>query len=176
MPNNIILMADDDPDDRLFTYEASAENHFGECLHYVEDGEELLDYLYHRGKYRKEHASVPDGTSPQRGTQAGQLAPDQDPAPRPSIILLDLNMPKVNGLEVLKRLKADPELRTIPIIVMTTSSAEEDLLRSYDLGASSFISKPTTFEKLVAVMRSLEEYWFKTVKLLLWVEESNLKA
>lgn len=170
MPNNIILIAEDDPDDRLLTYEASceidrmnyspgtfrAENHFSECLRYVEDGEELLDYLYHRGKYRKDQ-------------------PDQDPAPRPSIILLDLNMPKVNGREVLKRLKDDPELHMIPIIVMTTSRAEEDLLRSYYLGANSFISKPTTFGELVAVMKGLKVYWFETVKLPAWVEKSNLK-
>lgn len=146
MHTDIILMADDDPDDRLFTYEALAENHFAENLRCVEDGEELLDYLYRRGKYRRDSAS---GVS----------------APRPSIILLDLNMPKVNGREALKQLKADPVFCAIPVIVMTTSNAEEDLLRSYNLGANSFISKPMTFWKLVAVMKTLKEYWFHTVKL-----------
>jgi CheY-like chemotaxis protein len=137
-----ILMADDDPDDRLFAKEALQESRLANGLHFVEDGEELMDYLSQRGAY------------------AGPAA-----APPPGLILLDLNMPRKDGREALEEIKADPDLRRIPVVVLTTSKAEEDILRSYDLGASSFIIKPVTFESLVDVMKTLARYWFEIVEL-----------
>jgi CheY-like chemotaxis protein len=138
----VILMADDDPDDRELTREALAESHLANELRFVRDGVELMDYLLHRGAYR-------DGAS----------------APRPGVILLDLNMPRKDGREALREIKADPELRAIPVVVLTTSRAEEDIARSYELGANSFISKPVTFEGLVSVVRGLGQYWFDIVEL-----------
>ncbi len=138
----VILMADDDADDRELTKDALAESRLVNDLHFVEDGTELLDYLHQRGVYGK----------------AGS-------APRPGVILLDLNMPRKDGREALREIKADPNLRTIPIVVLTTSKAEEDIARSYDLGANSFISKPVTFEGLVEVVRGLGKYWFDIVEL-----------
>ncbi|NEQ69681.1 MAG: response regulator [Symploca sp. SIO1B1] len=135
-------MADDDPDDCMLAKEALAETCLANELYFVSDGEELLDYLYHRGKY----------------AQLGS-------APRPGLILLDLNMPKKDGREALKEIKADPNLRYIPIVVLTTSKAEEDIHRSYDLGANSFIVKPVTFSSLVEVMKTLRKYWFEIVEL-----------
>lgn len=137
-----ILMADDDPDDCLLAREALAESRLANDLHFVSDGEELMDYLYQRGKY-----SVPGS------------------APRPSLILLDLNMPKKDGREVLNELKSDPHLRQIPVLVLTTSQAEEDILRSYYLGANSYITKPVTFSSLIEVMQTLSKYWFEIVEL-----------
>ena len=137
-----ILMADDDADDRAMTKEALEENRLTNPLHFVEDGEALMDYLYRRGRF------------------AGPLA-----APTPGLILLDLNMPKKDGREALAEIKADPGLRRIPVIVLTTSKAEEDIFRSYDLGASSFITKPVTFEGLVQCIRTLGDYWFELVAL-----------
>ena len=137
-----ILMADDDPDDCMLAKEALVESRLANDLRFVSDGEELLDYLHHRGKY----------------TQLGS-------APRPGLILLDLNMPKKDGREALKEIKADPNLRYIPIVVLTTSKAEEDIHRSYDLGANSFIVKPVTFSSLVEVMKTLRKYWFEIVEL-----------
>jgi CheY-like chemotaxis protein len=137
-----ILMADDDPDDRMLAQEAWEENRLANDLHFVEDGEELMDYLHRRGEYT--HLAV---------------------APLPGLILLDLNMPKKDGREAFREIKADPHLRRIPIVVLTTSKAEEDILRSYDLGANSFIIKPVTFEALVEVTRTLAKYWFQIVEL-----------
>lgn len=137
----VILMADDDADDRAFTKAALDESRIVNDLHFVEDGEMLMDYLHQRGAF------------------AAPVA-----APRPSLILLDLNMPKKDGREALAEIKSDAELRRIPIVVLTTSKAEEDVLRSYDLGANSFISKPVTFGGLVAVMRELGRYWFEIVE------------
>jgi CheY-like chemotaxis protein len=138
----VILMADDDEDDRLMAKEAFAEvkliNHF----HMVENGEELMDYLRRKGKYA-----------------------DPSISPRPGLILLDLNMPKKDGRQALAEIKADPSLRQIPIVVLTTSKAEEDILRSYDLGVNSFIAKPVTFEQLVVIMKTLTKYWFEIVEL-----------
>ncbi len=136
-----ILIADDDPDDRLLTKEALEENRLANDLHFVENGEELIDYLRQQGKY-----------SPTT-------------APRPGLILLDLNMPKLDGREALKILKEDPALKKIPVVVLTTSEAEEDILKSYDLGVNSFITKPVTFERLVSVIRKLGDYWFGIVEL-----------
>jgi CheY-like chemotaxis protein len=138
----VILMADDDADDRELTKEALTESRLANDLHFVEDGAELLDYLHQRGAYSKPGS-----------------------APRPGVILLDLNMPRKDGREALREIKADPNLRTIPIVVLTTSKAEEDIARSYDLGANSFISKPVTFEGLVEVVRGLGKYWFDIVEL-----------
>ena len=138
----VILMAEDDSDDRLLIRDAMAETGWRGDLRFVEDGEELLDYLRHRGKY----SSPAD-------------------APRPGVILLDLNMPKKDGREVMGEIKADPELRRIPVVVLTTSKADTDIARMYDLGASSFIAKPIHFDALVNVMRTLGQYWFSTVEL-----------
>src|SRR6266404_7356874 len=137
----VILMADDDADDRLLAQDALAECRLANDLHFVENGEELLDYLHHRGKYA------------------------QSTSPRPGLILLDLNMPRKDGREALREIKADPDLRRIPVVVLTTSKADTDVARLYDLGANSFITKPFQFEALVGVMRVLGQYWFKTVSL-----------
>ena len=137
-----ILMADDDEDDRLMTKEALEEARLKNDLRFVEDGEELMNYLRHQGEYT-----------------------DDEKAPRPGLILLDLNMPRKDGREALKEIKADPELRRIPIIVLTTSKAEEDILRTYDLGVNSFITKPVSFDGLVEVMKSLALYWLEIVEL-----------
>ena len=138
----MILMADDDADDRMLAKEALEESRVINDLRFVEDGEALMDYLCRRGKYA-----------------------DEDASPRPGLILLDLNMPKKDGREALKEIKDDPELRRIPIVVMTTSQAEEDIFRSYDLGASSFITKPVTFDRLVELMKTLGNYWVEFVQL-----------
>lgn len=138
----VILMADDDADDRMLAKEALEESRVINDLRFVEDGEALMDYLCRRGKYA-----------------------DEDASPRPGLILLDLNMPKKDGREALKEIKDDPELRRIPIVVMTTSQAEEDIFRSYDLGASSFITKPVTFDRLVELMKTLGNYWVEFVQL-----------
>ena len=137
-----ILMADDDPDDRQLTREAFEENCLANELRFVEDGEELLDYLHRRGKY----------------------APPAD-APRPGIILLDLNMPRKDGREALLELKQDARFRGIGVVIMTTSSAEQDVVRSYDLSAASYITKPVTFDRLVDVIRTLGKYWLEIVEL-----------
>lgn len=136
-----ILIAEDDADDRLLAQEALNESRLVNEVHFVEDGEELLEYLRHSGQYTTVVA------------------------PRPGVILLDLNMPRKDGREALTELKKDKDLRRIPVVVMTTSKAEEDILRSYDLGVNSFIVKPVTFEGLVEVMRTLGHYWFEIVEL-----------
>ncbi|MEC4813679.1 MAG: response regulator [Scytonema sp. PMC 1069.18] len=137
-----ILMAEDDEDDCMLVREALEESHVIHELYIVNDGEELMDYLYWRGRYS-----------------------DQGNAPRPGLILLDLNMPKKDGREALKEIKADVNLRQIPVVVLTTSKAEEDIHITYDLGANSFIIKPATFASLVEVMRTIGKYWFEIVKL-----------
>jgi CheY-like chemotaxis protein len=138
----VILMADDDPDDRLLARKALAESRLLNDLRFVEDGEELLEYL------RRERAYA-----------------DPLRSPYPHVILLDLNMPRLDGREALEQIKADPVLRHIPVVVLTTSREEEDIYRSYQTGANSFIVKPVTFEGLVEVMRSLGNYWFEIVQL-----------
>ena len=135
-------MADDDPEDRLLAQEALEEARLANDMHFVEDGEELLDYLHRRGNY--EHL-------------AGE--------PLPGLILLDLNMPRKDGREALAEIKHDPTLRSIPVVVLTTSQAEVDIIRSYDLGVNSFISKPVSFEALVELMKTLGRYWFGIVAL-----------
>jgi CheY-like chemotaxis protein len=137
-----ILMADDDPDDRLLARRALEKHGLAEALRTVADGEELMDYLHRRGPYA-------------------------DPAlsPRPSLVLLDLNMPRKDGREALAEIKGDPALRRIPVVVLTTSRADEEVFRSYDLGANSYVTKPVTFDGLVEVMRTLGLYWLRTVSL-----------
>ncbi|HEY0135201.1 MAG TPA: response regulator [Nannocystis sp.] len=137
-----ILIADDDPEDRMLAEDALKESRLVNDIRFVEDGEELLEYLQHRGKYA-----------------------DPESSPRPGMILLDLNMPRMDGREALKIIKTDPELRRIPVVVLTTSQAEQDIYRSYDLGVNSFIIKPVTFESLVNIMRVLEAYWFEIVEI-----------
>jgi CheY-like chemotaxis protein len=138
----VILMADDDADDRMLTRDALEESRVLNELRFVEDGEQLMDYLMRRGEYA-----------------------DPASSPRPGLILLDLNMPRKDGREALKEIKADANLRRIPIVVMTTSKAEEDIFRSYDFGASSFITKPVTFDRLVELMKTLGQYWVEIVEL-----------
>jgi two-component system response regulator len=137
-----ILMADDDPDDRQLTREAFEEARLVNDLRFVEDGVELLDYMNRRGKYA-----------------------DPASSPRPGLILLDLNMPRKDGREALQELKADPRFRTIRVVILTTSKAEEDILRTYNLSAASYITKPVTFESLVDVVRTLGKYWLEIVEL-----------
>jgi two-component system response regulator len=135
-------MADDDPDDRQLTKEAFEEARLANDLRFVEDGVELLDYLHRRGKYA-----------------------DPASSPRPGIILLDLNMPRKDGREALQELKQDPRFRAIRVIILTTSKAEEDILRTYNLSAASYITKPVTFESLVDVVKTLGKYWLEIVEL-----------
>jgi CheY-like chemotaxis protein len=137
-----ILYADDDPEDRMLIQDAWQESRLANELHCVEDGEELMDYLHRRGKY---------------AALAG--------SPLPGMILLDLNMPKKDGREALQEIKADPTLRSIPTIVLTTSKTGEDILRAYDLGVNSFIVKPVTFQSLVGLTLALSKYWFEIVEL-----------
>lgn len=138
----VILLADDDEEDRMLTRDALHESRLVNQLRFVENGEELMDYLKRRGSW-------------------------SDPAtsPRPGLILLDLNMPKKDGREALKEIKADPDLRRIPIVVLTTSKEEEDIYRTYDLGANSFITKPVLFDSLVGVMKAIGRYWIEIVEL-----------
>lgn len=138
----VILIADDDAEDRMLLKEALEENKLKNTIQFVENGEELMDYLLHQGKYA-----------------------DKEKYPAPGLILLDLNMPKKDGREALKEIKADPHLRLIPVVVLTTSKAEEDILKTYDLGVSSFITKPVTFTSLVGMMKTLSDYWFEIVEL-----------
>ena len=137
-----ILMADDDPDDRFLVREAFSEIRQANPLAFVKDGQELMDYLFRRGQYR----------------QPGL-------APRPALILLDLNMPRMDGREALQQIKADGDLRRIPVVALTTSQAEEDILRTYDLGVAGYVVKPVSFNGLVDVIQSLTQYWFEIVKL-----------
>lgn len=137
-----ILLAEDDPDDRLLTRRALQKSRIANTIATVEDGEELMDYLRHEGEYS-----------------------DPDDAPRPGLILLDLNMPRMDGREALKKIKSDPDLRRIPVIVLTTSEAEQDILQSYDLGVNAFVTKPVTFDGLADAVQALGDFWFEIVKL-----------
>jgi len=139
----VVIIAEDDPDDRLLIKDAIIEAGKQSIdVYFVQDGAEMLDFLYHRGKYE-----------------------DQSKAPIPELVLLDLNMPKKGGMEVLQEIKSDPRLRTIPVVVLTTSRAPEHIARSYELGGNGFITKPNTYSELVEVMRNLKRYWFNTVEL-----------
>ncbi|MEH6396961.1 response regulator [Pseudoalteromonas sp.] len=137
-----ILMADDDEDDRLLTQDALAESRVLNELHFVEDGVELLEYLERKGKFE-----------------------NRDSSPRPSLILLDLNMPRMDGREALQAIKSNPNLKGIPVVILTTSKQEEDMVKGYDLGAASYITKPVTFDGLVDLMKTLGKYWVEFVEL-----------
>lgn len=137
----VILMADDDDDDFLLTQKALVESKLLNTLIRVKDGEELVDYLTRSGDYADRHVE------------------------RPGVILLDLNMPRKDGREALREIKSNPELSDIPVVVFTTSKAEEDIYRSYQLGVNSFITKPVTFNNLIQVMQTLGKYWFEIVEL-----------
>jgi len=134
-----ILLAEDDPDDRMLTRRAIVESRMETTFAAVKNGEELMKYLYRKG-------------------------PHQD-APRPDLILLDLNMPRKDGREALQDIKSDANLRRIPVVVLTTSEAEQDILQSYDLGVNAFVTKPVPFDALADAMQSLGEFWFDLVKL-----------
>ena len=136
-----ILMAEDDADDRVLARDAMRESRSVNRLRFVEDGQELMDYLTRSGTYAKCEA------------------------PRPGLILLDLNMPRKDGREALREIKNDPDLRHIPVVVLTTSKTDEDVARAYDLGANSFITKPVTFDGLVEIVRTIDKYWFQIVEL-----------
>mgnify|MGYP000480489588 CR=1 FL=1 len=138
----VILMADDDDDDFLLTQKALKQSKLLNTLTRVKDGEELLEYLRREGEYK-----------------------DISDWHRPGVILLDLNMPRKDGREALKEIKSDPTLRDIPVVVFTTSKAEEDIYKSYQLGVNSFITKPVTFDGLIKVMQTLGKYWFEIVEL-----------
>ncbi|WP_064662476.1 response regulator [Pseudoalteromonas sp. MQS005] len=137
-----ILMADDDEDDRLLTQDALAESRVLNELHFVEDGVELLEYLERKGKFQ-----------------------DKTLSPRPGLILLDLNMPRMDGREALEAIKANPNLKGIPVVILTTSKQEEDMVKGYNLGAASYITKPVTFDGLVELMKTLGKYWVEFVEL-----------
>jgi CheY-like chemotaxis protein len=138
----VLLCAEDDEDYRLLARRALHQSNAGGDVRFVEDGEELLDYLRRTGRYT-------------------------DPAvsPRPGVILLDLNMPRKDGREALREIKQDPALRTIPVVVLTTSNAVEDILGSYELGANSYIRKPLDMQGLIDVMTTIGHYWFDIVQL-----------
>jgi CheY-like chemotaxis protein len=137
-----IVIAEDDEDDYILTRDAFAESRLINNLVWVHDGEELLDYLTRHGEYAEPESS-----------------------PRPALILLDLNMPRMDGREALQRIKSDASLRSIPVIVLTTSRAEEDIVRSYDLGVNSFIQKPVSFSDFTDAIRLLGAYWLEIVAL-----------
>ena len=137
-----ILVADDDEEDRMLIQDAMEESKLLNPLHFVADGQEAMDYLNHRGKFA-----------------------DLEKNPMPGLILLDLNMPKKDGREVLKEIKSNPSLRSIPVVILTTSKAEEDILRTYDLGVNSYITKPVTFDALVDIIKNLGKYWFEIVSI-----------
>lgn len=139
-----ILLADDDLDEYLLNQEALEEEGYTSSVlfQWVKDGEELLDYLRQRGEYHDPLSSPP-----------------------PNLILLDLDMPRKDGWEALKEIKSDPKLYSIPIVVMSSSRSEEEILCIYKLGANSFIAKPTTFEGMSKIWRSLHAFWFETVQL-----------
>jgi CheY-like chemotaxis protein len=134
-----ILMVEDNPDDIELTVEALKDARVGNILSVVKDGEEALSYLHCRGKYQQ--------------------------AVRPDLILLDLNMPKKNGRDVLREIKNDPHLKRIPVVVLTTSQAEEDILHTYNLHANCYITKPVDFNQFLKVVRSIEDFWLTVVKL-----------
>jgi len=140
--NIVILMADDDEDDQLMARDAFETNRLHNVLYFVKDGLELMDYLRRQGNFS-----------------------DPSTSPRPGLILLDLNMPLMDGREAFKEIKSDPELRSIPVVVLTTSSAEEDIIKTYEYGVNSFITKPVTFQGLVEVIKQTGIYWFEIVEL-----------
>jgi CheY-like chemotaxis protein len=140
--NVTILIADDDEDDRMLTRHALKANHVTNEIREVTDGEELMQYLRRQGAYA-----------------------DPASSPRPGIIFLDLNMPRKDGREALQEIKADPELRRIPVVILTTSREDEDVIRSYDLGVNSFIVKPVTLQGFIDAMKAFEQFWLALVEI-----------
>ena len=138
----VILLAEDDEDDYLLAKDVFQDSETPHDLRWVKDGEELMDYLSRRGRYQKPEDS-----------------------PRPTLVLLDLNMPRKDGREALKEMKSHTEFRRIPVIILTTSKAEEDIFKTYDLGANSFIRKPVGFDQYVNVVKVFQKYWFEIVQL-----------
>ncbi|MFF0383610.1 response regulator [Streptomyces sp. NPDC004673] len=134
-----VLLVEDDPGDELMTREAFEDNKIGNTLHVVRDGEEALDFLYRRG--------------------------DHTGAPRPDLILLDLNLPKYDGRQVLERIKSDQDLADIPVVVLTTSAAEEDILRSYKLHANAYVTKPVDLDQFIAAVRQIDDFFVQVVRL-----------
>lgn len=137
----LILIADDDADDRMFLEQALRQNGYTHEIRSVENGEELLDYLHQQGSYSTETA------------------------PQPTLLILDLNMPRMNGFQALEVIKDNAEMRRLPVVVMSTSSADEDVVRSYNLGVNSFVIKPFNYNRLVEVIAALKTYWLETVRL-----------
>ncbi|GAA5025925.1 response regulator [Streptomyces sp. NPDC005813] len=134
-----VLLVEDDPGDELMTREAFEDNKIGNTLHVVRDGEEALDFLYRRGA----HTDVP----------------------QPDLILLDLNLPKYDGRQVLEKIKSDPALSHIPVVVLTTSAAEEDILRSYKLHANAYVTKPVDLDQFIAAVRQIDDFFVQVVRL-----------
>ncbi|MFD4575336.1 response regulator [Streptomyces sp. NPDC058417] len=134
-----VLLVEDDPGDELMTREAFEDNKIGNTLHVVRDGEEALDFLYRRGAH--------------------------EGAPRPDLILLDLNLPKYDGRQVLERIKSDADLSDIPVVVLTTSAAEEDILRSYKLHANAYVTKPVDLDQFIAAVRQIDDFFVQVVRL-----------
>ncbi|CCH55477.1 response regulator receiver protein [Fibrisoma limi BUZ 3] len=141
LPAMTILIADDDIDDRMFLERALRQNGYTQEIQFVEDGEELMEYLHRIGRYNELNA------------------------PWPNLLILDLNMPRKNGFQALEEIKEDPKLRRLPVVVMTTSSADEDVVKTYNLGVNSFVTKPFNFNRLVEMIGALKTYWMDTVKL-----------
>ncbi|MFF4536921.1 response regulator [Streptomyces aureus] len=134
-----VLLVEDDPGDELMTREAFEDNKIGNTLHVVRDGEEALDFLYRRGAHAE--------------------------APRPDLILLDLNLPKYDGRQVLEKIKSDPSLSHIPVVVLTTSAAEEDILRSYKLHANAYVTKPVDLDQFITAVRQIDDFFVQVVRL-----------
>jgi CheY-like chemotaxis protein len=134
-----ILLVEDDAGDELITREAFEHNKLKNRLHVAHDGEEGLNYLYRRGQYHD--------------------------APRPDLILLDLNLPKYDGRQLLEKIKSDPDLSRIPVVVLTTSSAEEDILRSYELHANAYVTKPVDLDQFISAVRQIDEFFLQVVRL-----------
>ena len=134
-----ILLVEDNPGDERLTREALKEGKVYSNLHWVKDGVEAIEFLRRSGRYKD--------------------------VPRPDIILLDLNLPKKDGREVLAEIKEDSHLRRIPVVVLTTSKAEEDILRTYDLHANCYITKPVDLEQFISVVRSIDDFWLSVVRL-----------
>jgi CheY-like chemotaxis protein len=130
-----ILLVEDDPNDVELTLSALAENHLANEVFVVSDGEEALDYLYYQGGYESREEG------------------------NPALMLLDLKLPKVDGMEVLRRVKTDPALKIIPVVMLTSSREEQDLVRSYDLGTNGYVVKPVDFQNFVEAVRGLGLFW-----------------